>query len=188
MEHSISTGAGPEENQNTQRRTLAELEEIVQTGLATYQAVGAALDEIHERKLYRELGFKNFRTYLKERWGISRAHGYRLISAAKVAQECLQNGDTPPKNEFNARKAPKEKRAKREPKAKQIEIPDDLEPDTEFEKFKSLVSVWQAEFAQNDYLALVGQVAAHVDDILSEAGYADDIVGGEPEKTEVEFV
>jgi hypothetical protein len=52
-----------------------------------YQAVGAAPDKIDSRKLYRKQGFKNFKTYhLKEEWGISLSHGYRLINAAKATE------------------------------------------------------------------------------------------------------
>jgi hypothetical protein len=79
------TGSGPENVQDTPSR-LTELENEIRGGLATYQSVGNALDEIKADKLYKRRGYKTFKMYLQEHWGISRAHAYRLMAAAKVAE------------------------------------------------------------------------------------------------------
>src|SRR5258708_7712333 len=89
----IETGPGPEENQDTPDRSLAELESIVAKGLKTHQEVGAVLDEIHSRRLYKPR-YKNFKTYLLERWGISRAHGYRLMAATKLPKTEMSPNET----------------------------------------------------------------------------------------------
>jgi hypothetical protein len=81
--------------------TLLELEAIVERGLCTYQSVGAALDQIHCRKLFKPQ-YKSFKAYLAERWGISRAHAYRLMAAYQIA-EMSPTGDKPA-NEHQARK------------------------------------------------------------------------------------
>lgn len=73
----------PDANPETPSRTLAELENVIERSKETFIEVGEALAEIHDRKLYRQLGFRSFGTYGKERWGFSRAHVYRLMSAAK---------------------------------------------------------------------------------------------------------
>ena len=104
------TGSGPEEEtQNTPLCSFADLEAIVEKGLSTYQELGAALDEIHHRKFYKPQ-FKNFKTYLQVRWEISRAHGYRLMAAYKIAQTSPV-GDIPT-TEREARKR-REGKAKR---------------------------------------------------------------------------
>jgi hypothetical protein len=64
---------------------LAELEQIVQRGLATFREVGAALLEIRERRLYRET-HATFEDYCRERWHMPRQHADRYIRSAKVAE------------------------------------------------------------------------------------------------------
>jgi hypothetical protein len=76
----------PDANPETPSRSLAELEHIVEKGKAAFLEVGEALAEIHDRKLYRELGFHSFEAYVDKRLGFSRAHGYRLMSAAKAVK------------------------------------------------------------------------------------------------------
>lgn len=65
------------------RSRLVELEEVVEHGIASFVAVGSALVEIRDSRLYRA-EFATFEVYLDERWGMSRAHGYRLINSARV--------------------------------------------------------------------------------------------------------
>jgi transcriptional regulator of aromatic amino acid metabolism len=162
MDKSINSGSDPDKNQNTQHRSLAELEGIVRTGLATYQEVGSALDEIHEHKLYRELKYKNFKTYLQERWGISRAHAYRLINAAKVA-EMSPIGDKP-ENEYQARTKPViEKRSKAKPASKVV-----FNLDAEFESFKATVERWEKALSTDDFAKLMERVAEFVGKSVAE--------------------
>lgn len=84
-----------------ERSRLAELEAVVERGMQTFVEVGSALMEIRDERLYRET-HGTFERYLAERWGLSRAHGYRMIEAAHVAELVSPTGDIPP-NERQAR-------------------------------------------------------------------------------------
>ena len=57
MDKSINSGSDPDKNQNTQHRSLAELEHIVEKGKASFLEVAAALAEIRLRKLYKPKGW-----------------------------------------------------------------------------------------------------------------------------------
>lgn len=136
--------------------TLLELEAIVETGLRTYQSVGAALDEIHSRRLYKPK-YKSFRAYLKERWHISRAHAYRQMSAAIFAK--MSPAGDKPKSERQANKRTDK------PKAEKIsKIVFDLE--LEYQTFLKLVARWDAALSREDYRALIGRVASHAGNIV----------------------
>jgi hypothetical protein len=76
------------ENQLTapERTDLRKLCKIVEDGLGKFIEVGSALLEINERKLYRE-SHKTFEAFVFEKFGISRAHAYRMIEAAEVQAE-----------------------------------------------------------------------------------------------------
>jgi hypothetical protein len=159
-------GSGPEEqNQNTPppSRKLAELEAIVEKGLPRYQEVGLALDEIHSRRLYYPT-YKNFRTYLLERWGISRAHGYRLIAAARLA-EMSPIGDKKPANEHQARKCLTSAKGRTKPE-KPSKVIFDLE--AEFEMFTTLVTRWEKGLSNPDYRGLLERVDLYLDNILCD--------------------
>lgn len=80
---------------------LAELEDIVERGLATFVEVGEALMEIRDSGLY-EQSHLTFDAYCRDRWQMQRAHAYRLIQSASVASALSPIGDTP-KTESQAR-------------------------------------------------------------------------------------
>lgn len=63
---------------------LAELEQTIERGLATFIEVGQALLEIRDSRLYRE-SHGTFEDYCRERWGFSRQRGHQLIEAAEVS-------------------------------------------------------------------------------------------------------
>ena len=63
---------------------LAELEAVIERGLATFVEVGLALLEIRGSRLYLET-YPSFDAYCRERWGWSRQRGYQLMDAAKVS-------------------------------------------------------------------------------------------------------
>ncbi|MCL1472831.1 MICOS complex subunit MIC60 [Argonema antarcticum] len=86
----------------TEQRRLEELEAIVEQGLQTFYEVGKALDEIREKKLYRET-HKTFEDYCKEKWGIARRRAYQFIDAAHVLQNLCTNGTQIPKSERQVR-------------------------------------------------------------------------------------
>ena len=64
---------------------LAELEQIVEEGLETFVAVGEALREIRDSRLYREQ-HKTFEAYCRERWGWDRRNANRYVEAAEIAR------------------------------------------------------------------------------------------------------
>lgn len=76
------------ENQLTapERTDLRKLCKIVEDGLGKFIEVGSALLQINERKLYRET-HQSFEAFVSEKWGISRAHAYRMIEAAAIRAE-----------------------------------------------------------------------------------------------------
>jgi hypothetical protein len=84
-----------------ERARLAELEATVKDGLDAFVRVGLALKEIRDAQLYRAT-HKTFEDYCRERWGMERAHAYRQIEAARVADVLSPIGDIPA-NEAQAR-------------------------------------------------------------------------------------
>jgi N6-adenosine-specific RNA methylase IME4 len=80
---------------------LAELEAVVERGLATFVEVGRALLEIRDARLYRAT-HGTFNEYCRERWSFSRERGRQLIQAAQVV-EALPTTVGIPANEAQAR-------------------------------------------------------------------------------------
>lgn len=70
---------------------LAEHELTISQGLQAFVAVGLALVEIRDKKLYRS-EFKTFEDYCRNRWDIGARRGEQLMSAAKVAEEMRTTG------------------------------------------------------------------------------------------------
>jgi hypothetical protein len=75
-----------------ERSRLVECEAVIKTGLNTFTEVGNALAEIRDSRLYREQ-FDTFEAYCRDRWGMERAHAYRLVDAAKVVNLLSPIGD-----------------------------------------------------------------------------------------------
>jgi hypothetical protein len=73
---------------------LARLEAIIERNLVGYIEVGEALDRIRDFRMYRQAGYKNFDSYLQDRWGLSRSTAYRMIKASETAK-LLPMGDRP---------------------------------------------------------------------------------------------
>lgn len=65
---------------------LGRLEKVVEAGVEAFRAVGDALVEILERRLYRG-SHGSFDAYCRERWGFAGRRAYRLIKAAAVTAE-----------------------------------------------------------------------------------------------------
>ena len=81
---------------------LAELESIVERGLATFVEVGNALLEIRNSRLYRP-DFINFKEYCSTRWEMSRPRAYQLIEADWSPRICLPSVDIKPTSERQVR-------------------------------------------------------------------------------------
>lgn len=64
--------------------TLTECESVIESGMAAFVEVGNALMTIRDQRLYKQ-DYSSFESYCQERWGWSRAHAYRHIAAAEVA-------------------------------------------------------------------------------------------------------
>jgi hypothetical protein len=85
-----------------QVQKLAACEKIIERNLKSLIEVGNALREIQEGKLYKGT-HSSFEAYLREKWDISKSHGYRMIDAVKEI-EVSPTGDKI-ENEHQARKA-----------------------------------------------------------------------------------
>ena len=96
VEEILAAAAGAEQRANR----LRELEEVIDRGLETFVEVGRALQGIRDAQLYRAT-HTSFAEYVKERFGISRPHAYRLIDAAEVKVALSPIGDI--RNEAQAR-------------------------------------------------------------------------------------
>lgn len=73
---------------------LHELEGVIGAGLETFVQVGQALLEVRDSRLYRA-EYGTFEEYCRERWGMGRAHVYRMMDGAEVAAILSPIGDTP---------------------------------------------------------------------------------------------
>jgi hypothetical protein len=62
---------------------LTELERVVEAGMREFVAVGRALQEIRDSRLYRA-EYPTFEAYCVEQWGLGKAYAHRMITAAHV--------------------------------------------------------------------------------------------------------
>jgi hypothetical protein len=145
---------------------LTELEaEIENHG----SAVGVALKEIHDKRLFRA-EYRTWAEYCEKRWHRTRSWGYRLVDFERAKEQCRQNGYTPPKNEGSFRAA-KRNGAKQSKTDRPSDQPTKSTPtkkptkgrpskviaslDEEFESFKAEVERWKNALSHADYLDLV---------------------------------
>jgi len=82
---------------------LLHLETIIETERRCFYKIGKALKEVRDERLYRQLLFDSFKSYLKQRWDMSRSHGYRLIEAARIIDNLSPIGEKLPENEAQLR-------------------------------------------------------------------------------------
>jgi hypothetical protein len=82
---------------------LVHLETIIETERRCFYKIGKALKEVRDERLYRQLLFDSFEIYLKQRWDMSRSHGYRLIEAARIIDNLSPIGEKLPENEAQLR-------------------------------------------------------------------------------------
>lgn len=81
---------------------LEAYEVVIANGLQTFYEVGTALADIRDSRLYRQQ-YRTFEDYCDQRWGMQRAHAYRLIEAAEVRENLSPMGDILPANERQTR-------------------------------------------------------------------------------------
>ncbi len=81
---------------------LEQLESLIAQGLHLFCQVGKALDEICDKRLYRET-HKTFETYCQDKWGIARRRAYQFIDAAQVVENLSAIGAQIPTNERQVR-------------------------------------------------------------------------------------
>lgn len=92
-------------------KRLGDLEKIISEGKRAFVAVGTALAEIRDSKLYR-VEHKTFEDYCREQWGWQKAHAYRLIEAANVVKASpIGDKITTESQARELAKAPEERRA-----------------------------------------------------------------------------
>lgn len=70
----------------TETERLTQLEAVVKRGLAQFYAVGDALREIRESRLYRE-EYESFEAYCADKWQMTASRARQLIGAANVIDE-----------------------------------------------------------------------------------------------------
>lgn len=85
-----------------ERNELAQHEGVIERGLKTFVDVGNALLAIRDKRLYRQ-DHGTFEGYCRERWGMERAHAYRLIDSAQVVANLSPIGDKLPTTESQVR-------------------------------------------------------------------------------------
>ena len=111
---SPSTPSTPRLLIDTCGHTLAEYEQVIQRGLATFVEVGEALMAIRDQRLYQAKGYRRFEDYCQAEWDMKQSHAYRMMDAAQVSGLLESSHNVGPLPE-NARQAaelePVEKKA-----------------------------------------------------------------------------
>lgn len=82
---------------------LIKLEAVIDAGQQNFYAIGRALREIRDGRLYQKAGFSLFETYTKKRWELSKSQAYRLIEASSVIDNLSPIGEETPKREAHVR-------------------------------------------------------------------------------------
>lgn len=86
------------------KNNLADLENVIESNQCEFYKVGKALGRIRDGRLYRQVLFDSFETYVRDRWDMARSQAYRLINASKVIDNLSPIGDgILPQNESQAR-------------------------------------------------------------------------------------
>jgi hypothetical protein len=75
--------------------SLAENEEIISRGMASFVRVGEALARIRDSRQYVGAGFDTFEDYCKGKWDMGESHANRHIDASRVVALVTPIGVTP---------------------------------------------------------------------------------------------
>ena len=89
-----------------EKKRLAEVEQVIEQGIAVFVEVGSALAEVRDSKLYRA-EFKTFEAYCQTRWGLGRTYVFNLIESAQTAEEMFAIANISVGNEAQARELAK---------------------------------------------------------------------------------
>ena len=91
-----------------ERKTLKQLEHVIESGLKSFFDVGQALMCIRDERLYKET-HKTFEAYCQERWKFNRKRAHQLIQGASVVENVQNFGqtNTAPSNDAQARELAK---------------------------------------------------------------------------------
>lgn len=81
---------------------LQQCENIIESGLETFYAVGVALLTIRDKKLFKQ-EYSSFEEYCRDRWNISQRYAYNLIAASLVVDNLASTETPPPVSERLAR-------------------------------------------------------------------------------------
>src|SRR5438876_12047463 len=81
----IEAPTPPEKLNEEEGKRLAKLENMMVLGMERFLAVGEALLEIKENRLYRE-NYRSFRAYCEGRWNMSVRRGYQLVDVGEVVR------------------------------------------------------------------------------------------------------
>lgn len=79
----IVTASGEQPLSVRETKRLDELEAVIEANFRGFYAVGKALMEIWDTRLFRQ-DYGTFEAYLKQFWDMGKAHAYRLIDASRV--------------------------------------------------------------------------------------------------------
>jgi hypothetical protein len=110
MDCNATTLAGQQSDDRTdlapltrgEQRALVDCEAVIERGLKSFRKVALALQQIRDRKLYRDQ-YGTFDEYVRERWGFSDSRARQYIAAAKVAEKALTVTNVTVPNEATAR-------------------------------------------------------------------------------------
>jgi hypothetical protein len=81
---------------------LDELEAVIESGIKTFNQVGASLMKIRDSRLYRT-EYNAFEDYCRERWGFTDRRARMLMAASGVMDNLSETGTIVPLTESQAR-------------------------------------------------------------------------------------
>lgn len=147
-----------------------ELDAVVERNMTAAESFLRAIKEIHDRKLYKEGGFKSWTQYCEYR-RISRVHGLRLVNARKVQESLKCNpGVTSEKHLREIAKAPEELRGLVVQEARKIASSEGREPSTK-DYAQAVKSATDAKIEALDAMRVHRHDADQPEDYVDEEGY-----------------
>lgn len=154
----------------TPAREFQELDAVVEKNMTAAESFLRAIKEIHDRKLYKEGGFKSWTEYCEHR-RISRVHGMRLVAACKVKDSLKCNpGVTSEKHLREIAKAPEVLRDEVVEEARRIASSEGREPTTR-DYTQAVKNATDAKIEALDAIVVARRDADQPEDYVDEEGY-----------------